>query len=251
MKKIIACLLAASTILVAAPTAVKAVDNTQTNQKGFLSVSYTTEKEVSPDTVEFSIAVKTSDKKTMQEASRKNKEISNKVYEYLKANINPANGDFIKTSNYNATPIYTYNNGKRNFDRYEVSNNIIVHTKALDNISGFIDKSIEMGATNVNSLNFTLSNKDQQCAEMLSNAAKQVKSRANIVSAALGTSVAGVKELRTSCSLNQGRVSYYTNMRLMKSAGSAMDAAAPEASTSIEAGNITIYASIDGDFYVK
>ena len=245
MKKNVVTLLLLSAMLV---LPVGAADQ---NDKGFVSVSYSTEKEVSPDTVEFSVAVRTSDKKSMQEASRKNKEISNNIYNYLKANINTNANDFIKTSNYSATPIYTYNNGKRNFDRYEVVNNIVVHTKSLDKVSGLIDKSIELGATNVNSLNFTLSNKDAQCAELLGTAAKQVKSRANVVTNAVSSTILGVKELRTSCSLNQRNVSY-SNMRLMKANGVAYDAAAPEAApTSIESGNITIYANVDAYFYVK
>ena len=223
-------------------------------EKGYVSVSYTTEKEISPDTVEFSVSVKTSDKRSMQEASSKNKEITNKVYEYLKASIKPANGDYIKTSNYSASPVYVYVNGKRNFDKYEVSNNIIVHTKSLDKVSTFIDKSIQLGATDVNSLNFTLSNKDSQCAELLSTAGKQVKNRADIVASSVGTAVAGVKNIRTSCSVNQRRTAFaYSNMRLMKAAGASMDAAVPEAApvTDIEAGNITIYANVDADFYLK
>jgi len=221
------------------------------NDKGFLSVSYSTEKEVSPDTVEFSVAIRTFDKKSMQEASRKNKEISNNIYNYFKSNINTAGSDYIKTANYSATPIYTYSNGKRNFDRYEVVNNIVVHTKSLDKISGLIDKSIELGATNVNSLNFTLSNKDAQCAELLGTAAKQVKSRANVVAGAVGSTILGVKELRTSCSLNQRNVNY-SNMRMLKANGvAAMDAAPEAVSTSIESGNITIYANVDAQFYVK
>ena len=223
-------------------------------EKGYVSVSYTTEKEVSPDTVEFSIAVKTTDKKSMQEASSKNKEITNKIYEYLKSNINTAAGDYIKTSNYSATPLYIYVNNKRVFDKYEVSNNIVVHSKSLDKVSTLIDKSIQLGATNVNSLNFTLSNKDGQCADLLSTAGKQVRKRADVVAASVGTQVTGVKNIRTSCSLNQRHVSYaYSNMRMMKAAGIANDAAMPEAAqvTDIEAGNITIYANIDADFYLK
>ena len=252
MKKIIAATLVLSTFIFAAPMAVNAVDNSQ-GQKGYISVSYTTEKEISPDTVEFSISIKTSDKKSMQEASRKNKEISNKVYDYLKANIKSVNGDYIKTSNYSANPVYIYRDGKRFFDKYEVSNNIVVHTKSLEQVSGFIDNSIQLGATDVNSLNFTLSNKDAQCVELLSTSARQVKTRADVVAVAVGASVAGVKELRTSCSVNQRRVGYaYSNMKLMRAAGATMDAA-PEAApaTNIESGNITIYASVDGEFYVK
>ena len=131
---------------------VKAVDYSQ--DKGTLSVSYSVEKEVAPDTVEVSIAIKTSDKKSMQVAVSKNKEISGKVYEFLKSNINTSNGDYVKTANYSAQPVYTWNSGKRDFNRFDVSNNIIVHTKGIEKIGELIDKSLQMGATDVNSLNF-------------------------------------------------------------------------------------------------
>ena len=229
---------------------VNAVDNNV--ERGYLSVSYTTEKEVSPDTVEFSISIRTNDKKSMQEASAKNKEISNKVYDYLKSNIVTSNGDYIKTSNYSATPVYIYKDSKRIFDKYEVSNNIIVHTKSLDKVASYIDKSIQMGATGVNSLNFSLSNKDGQCADMLSTAGKQVRKRADIVATAVGTSITGVKNIRTSCSLNQRNVNYAYSNRLMAKAVMADGASEIEApQTNIESGNINIYASVDADFFVK
>ncbi len=253
MKKFIAVsLLAASFSLLSLSLPVGA-DSVPTCQKGTVSVSYSTDKEVSPDTVEFSVSIKTTDKKSMQEASRKNKEISNKIYEYLKANIVPANGDYIKTSNFNATPIYNYVNNKRVFDRYEVTNNIVVHTKSLDKVSSYIDKAISMGATDVNRLSFTLSNKDKACVDLLSAAAKQVKSRADIIAAALGTSVTGYKNVNTSCSLNQRNVNYgYSNMKLMRASAMAADGAVvEEASTNIEVGNITIYANVDATLYLK
>ncbi len=251
MKKILTLSILAS-VLVLSFTLMPASSEDITKTRGSLSVSYSTEKEVSPDTVEFSVSVKTSDKKSMQEASRKNKEISNKVYDYLKSNINSSNGDYIKTSNYRATPVYTYQNNKRLLDRYEVSNNIVVHTKSLDKVSGLIDKSISFGATDVNSLNFTLSNKDGSCSQMLTEASKQVRSRADSVANALNSGVAGIKSVRTSCSLNQRHVNYgYSNMKLMRANAAGMDAAVPEAATDIEVGNITIYANVDAEFYVK
>ena len=227
MKKIIAVSFITASLFVLPLALPVGADSTPACQKGTLSVSYSIDKEVSPDTVEFSVSVKTTDKKAMQEASRKNKEISNKIYEYFKANINTAGGDYIKTSNFNATPVYNYVNNKRVFDRYEVSNNIIVHT-------------------------FTLSNKDKACAELLSTAAKQVKGRADAVAGALGSSVAGYKSVNTSCSLNQRNVSFaYANMKLMRASGASMDAAVPEAATNIEVGNMTIYANVDATLYLK
>lgn len=254
MKKIITVSALAVSLFVLPFTLLPAgADVTPTCQKGTLSVSYSTEKEVTPDTVEFSVTVKTSDKKSMQEASRKNKEICNKIYDYLKTNISSSNGDYIKTANFNATPIYNYVNNKRVFDRYEVSNNIVVHTKSLDKVSSFIDNAITMGATDVNRLNFTLSNKDKQCAELLSTAAKQVKGRGDAVAASLGTTITGYKSVNTSCSLNQRNVNFaYANMKLMRASGASMDAM-PEAApaTNIEVGNITIYANVDATLYLK
>lgn len=253
MKKILTVSFIAASLLVLPYTLLPAgADSTSTCQRGTLSLSYSTEKEVSPDTVEFSVSVKSSDKKSMQEASRKNKEISNKIYDYLKSNINTANGDFIKTANFNAAPVYNYVNNKRVFDRYEVTNNIVVHTKSLDKVSTLIDHSISMGATDVNRLNFTLSNKDKQCAELLATAAKQLKGRADGVATALGSGVTGYKSVNTSCSLNQRQVSYgYSNMKLMRAAAMSADNAVEEASTNIEVGTIKIYANIDATLYLK
>ena len=252
MKKcVLAGLLIGGMVGITLPTlSVVAADNSP--ERGYISVSYTTEKEVSPDTVEFSVSIKTSDKQSMKIASEKNKEISNKIYDYFKSNIKPANGDYIKTSNYTASPTYIYKDGKRIFEKYEVSNNIVVHTKSLDKVSSYIDEAIKLGATGVNSLNFTLSNKDSQCNDILASAGKQLRSRADIVASSVGSSVTGLKHMNASCSLNQRSVGYaYTNRVMLKAAmadGAAMEAAP---STNIESGNITIYANTDAAFFVK
>lgn len=255
MKKVIAATMLSS-VLLTLPTstlpagAVNAIDNTL--NKGYVSVSYTAEKEVSPDTVEVSISVKTDDKKSMQEAVRKNKEISDKVYSYLKSVITPANGDYVKTSNFSASPSYIYNNNKRTLDKYNVSNNVIVHTKSIDKISTIIDNSLSLGATDVDSLNFLLSEKDTQCADLLSNAAKQARKRADIVAASVGSSVVGIKNIDTTCSLNNSsRYPVYRNSLMMAKAES-MDGATSETnSVNIEAGTIKIYSNVNASFYLK
>lgn len=255
MKKVIAATMLSS-VLLTLPTstlpagAVNGIDSTL--NKGYVSVSYTAEKEVSPDTVEVSISVKTDDKKSMQEAVRKNKEISDKVYSYLKSVITPANGDYVKTSNFSASPSYIYNNNKRTLDKYNVSNNVIVHTKSIDKISTIIDNSLSLGATDVDSLNFLLSEKDTQCADLLSNAAKQARKRADIVATSVGSSVVGIKNIDTTCSLNNSsRYPIYRNSLMMAKAES-MDGATSETnSVNIEAGTIKIYSNVNASFYLK
>ena len=231
MKKIIAGSMLAA-MLVTTPfmfSPVSAINSDKDSERGWISVSYTAEKEVSPDTVEISIAVKTYDKHSMQEAVRKNKEISDKVYAYVKTFINPENKDYVKTSNFSAYPEYTYSSGKRYLDKYSVSNNIIVHTKYVDKISTLIDKSLNLGATNVDSLNFSLSEKDK------------------------GSVVTGIRNIDTSCSVNRaGNYNYARNTLMMaKSAGAMEDAAAPEASPNIEAGVIRVYSNVNASYYLK
>lgn len=221
--------------------------------KGSVSVSYTAEKEVAPDTVEVSIAVKTSDKTSMQTAVKKNKEISDKVYDYLKTFISLGNGDYIKTANYSASPEYSYNSGKRTLTGYNVSNNIIVHTKYVDKISTAIDKSISLGATNIDSLNFSLSNKDKVCSDLLATATKQTRQRADIVAAAAGSAVTGIKGIDTSCSLNNtSRPIYYRNSLMSAKSAMTEDAAGvADNGVNIESGVIKVYSSVNASYYLK
>ena len=119
------------------------------DEKGRVHVNTQANTEVAPDVVEISFAVTTSDTKSMQNATLENKEISDKLYKLLKTYINPQNGDYIKTSDFSANPVYTYVNSKKMFQKYEVSNRVIVHTKSIEKIGSIIDSAISTGATNV------------------------------------------------------------------------------------------------------
>ncbi len=250
MKKFLVATILCSTLFITpATTAVQAGTVNNDTQKGYISVSYTTEKKVSPDTVEISIAVRTESKNSIKDAATKNKEISNKIYEYLKTMINPANDDYVRTSNYSANSSYNYINGKRVFDKYEVANNVIVHTKNIDKISQMIEKSISLGATNIDSLNFSLAEKDVYCADLLANATKNAKQRAEVVATAANTSITGIKNISTSCTVNNIPPAryLYSNAKML-----ATDAVAEGSGVgNIESGLVTIYSNVSADFYVK
>lgn len=142
-------------------------------ERGYISVNTSANTELAPDVAEISIAVKTYDTKSMQKATLQNKEISEQVISTLKSIIDTTKGDYIKTADFSATPIYSYSGNKRNFDKYQVSNSIIVHTKSIDKIGTMIDKAISLGATDVNSLNFSVSSYETQCNDLLTIAAKK------------------------------------------------------------------------------
>ena len=210
MKKSLAIMTVLS--LFAVSTSLSAQANIINNDKGIISVNTNASIEVAPDVAEISFAIKTSDAKSMQKATLLNKEISDKVLAQLKSMIDVQNGDYIKTSDFSANPIYTYVNSKKTFERYEVSNRVIVHTKSIDKVGTMIDNSIELGATNVDNLYFSLSNYELKCNDLIASATKKAKTRAEVIAQALGTNLNGVSSISTSCGINNSNSSTKNNV---------------------------------------
>lgn len=218
-------------------------------EKGYISVNTNADTEVAPDTAEIAFAVKTYDTKSIQKASQDNKVISDKLYSILSGMLTVENGDYIKTANFNATPLYTYNGGKRNFDKYEVSNKVVIHTKNIDKIGEMIDKAIDAGATNVDSLIFSVSNYDAQCNNLIQTGSKKATERASIIAKSTSSVLDGIKSFDVNCSANN-----YNTPRMFL-AKNMLSAAADEAtggvSTSVSGGVIKINANINAQFFVK
>ncbi len=248
-------LVAAAAVALIAGLSVNSVNAaaSEKDERGYVSISASSNKELAPDVAEISISVVTSDNKSMQKATTENKEISDKVYSALKGMINPENGDYVKTTNFSANPVYTYSsNNKRNLDKYEVSNTIVVHTKSIDKAGDMIDKAISLGATDVSNLSFTLSQYEKECDELLSVATKRARTQADSIVKAAGSSITGVKSISGSCSPNAStRVTYRNMMLSAKAADSAEAVPAYGAATPIEVGAVKIYANVNASFFVK
>lgn len=218
-------------------------------ERGYISVNTSANAELAPDVAEISIAVKTYDNKSMQKATLRNKEISEQVIATLKSMIDTSKGDYIKTADFSATPIYSYSGNKRNFDKYQVSNSVVVHTKSIDKIGTMIDKSIALGATDVNSLNFSVSNYEAQCNDLLTLAAKKASARANAVAKTVPTTLSGIRSMDVSCSTsNSSRPQY---KMLMANRAMMMDSEAAGSSTTIESGVIKVFANVSATYFVK
>lgn len=251
MKKI---LLAVTVLGLAAGLAATSVNAATTEDtRGYVTVATSANTEISPDVVEINISVKTEDSKSLQKATAENKEISDKVYNAIKSMIDTAKGDYVKTSDFNATPVYRYNNSKQIFDKYEVSNSVIVKTKNIEKAGDIIDKAISLGATNINDLVFSISNYDTQCNDLIAIAAQKARTRGDIMAKSAGSYITGIKSMNASCSTSQNRpVQYRLMAKNMAFAGSSADAAAPEmSSTPIQGGVIKIYANLNTSFFVK
>lgn len=250
MKKTIA-LIAVLSIMAGGILSSQAVSQNNEKERGYISISTNANAEVAPDVAELSFSIKTTDNKSLQKASLMNKDISEKIYNILKEQINTSNGDYIKTSNYNATPIYNYNGNKKTLDKYEVSNRVTVHTKSLDKLGSMIDKATEAGATNIDSLSFSVSNYESQCNSLIEIATKKANTRANIAAKGVGATLDGIRSMDISCS-EQANYStprlYMAKNMLADAAGSV---AAESTSTSISSGVIKIYSNVNATFFVK
>lgn len=219
------------------------------NDKGYISVNTNSEAEVAPDTAEVSFVVKTTDEKSMQKASDENKKISDAVLAELALLIDAKNGDFVKTSSYNASPIYSYVNSKRIFDKYEVSNRVTVRTQSIDNVGKMIDNAIKAGATNVENLNFSISKYENQCNKLLIEASQKAQKRAGEIAKSLSADIDGIRSLETSCNANN-----YNSSRFYMAKNMVADVAgavAESSSTTISKGTVKINANVNASFFVK
>lgn len=218
-------------------------------EPGYISVSATSQVELVPDTVDFSVEIVATSKDSMAKAIEENKKISGKVYEDIKKALNQSNGDSIKTSNYSANPVYRYNNNKRVLDYYEVRNNVIVHTKNIANVGKMIDTATAAGATSVNNISYSVSKYDDECNKLLAETVKKAKVQGDSIAKALGTEIVGIKSIDSSCSFS-GRTSMPRIMLMAKSAGAVNDAMM-ETSTNIEVGTMTLNSRVNIFFYIK
>ena len=242
--------IAVLSVLTGSIMATSAVANND-KERGYITISTSANTEIAPDVAEISFAVKTTDTKSMQKASLMNKDISEKIYNIMKELINSSNGDYIKTSNYNASPVYIYDNNKRKFDKYEVSNRIIVHTKSLDKLGSMIDKATEAGATNIDSLNFSVSNYESQCNSLIELATKKANTRANIAVKSAGSTLDGIRSIDISCSENANYSTPRFYMAKNMLSATADSVAAEGSSTSVSGGVIKVYANVNASFFVK
>lgn len=224
---------------------------TNQSERGYISVNTSANTEVAPDVAEISFAVQTSDTKSMQKATVENKQISDKVFAQLKSMIDTKNGDYIKTADFSANPIYTYSGSKKNFDRYEVSNRVIVHTKSIDKVGKMIDSAIAAGATNVDNLTFSVSNYDAQCNELIKIASQKANDRLSVITKIFNTELDGIRTFDVSCNANNSNSPRLYMAKNMLSAVADGVGAAESSSTSISNGVIKIYANLNATFFVK
>ncbi len=129
------------------------------------------------------------EKKKVAEAQKENTEKINTVIKKLKDEFNIDPKD-IQTANYNIYPRYNWNEGRQILRGYEVSQNISVKIRDLDNISDILGLVGQEGLNQVGGLSFEIDDPQelkQQARELaIKHAKEKAESLADIAGVKLG-----------------------------------------------------------------
>jgi len=171
------------------------LDSTYTlNNTIFVSGSATAHTKT--DKVIISLGVETTDK-TAEKALLSNSNLMNKVMDALKQSGVQQNET--STSAFSIKPNYNYSKyGDRgNLSGFTVSNSIQIESSSINNVSQWIDTAVQAGANTVNDVYFSVSEEKLQNIKnmLLKEAVANAKTKADIVAAASGLNIAGIKSI--------------------------------------------------------
>lgn len=150
------------------------------------------ELQVKPDTalVNLGINLKAGDAKGAQ--SQANERLQ-AIIAALKAQ--GVSEDRVRTVNFNLRPEYRYDNGTARLDGYRVYSTVQVTTTELDGVGGLIDAAIAVGANQVESVSFTLKNRNQYKQQAIDLALAEARQKAEASAQKLGTQITGVRHV--------------------------------------------------------
>lgn len=211
---------------------------------GYISINATESREVVPNVVTISFGVETTDVDSKRAAERNN-QISTNVINAIKTELISDKKAIVQTKNFNIRPNYKNNDYEdRIIKNYTVVNTIQVKTCDVSKISGVIDVAVKNKVSNVDSINFSLSDDDVLANDLVNKAVIKAKTQAKNVALAANQKIIGVKSLRVNVYQNTS-----SNGRLYKA--SSVESVGSSMSTPIETGKIKMNASVDAEFYVK
>lgn len=144
-----------------------------------------------PDRATLSLGVFTN-AQTAKEALATNSTSMTKLMEALKA-AGIADKD-MQTSNFMINPRYDYRNDGQQpvANGFDVSNQVTVNVRNIADIGQFLDQSVTAGANQINGISFSFENSDQLMDEARKKAVADAKRKAELYTAASGTSLGSI-----------------------------------------------------------
>lgn len=193
------------------------------------------EAHASPDIAYLSVQIETH-ATTADQAASANAELAQRVTDVLKSKL--GGGGKVYTGGYSLNPEYDQrpNQRKPGIIGYTAQNSISVETGQLKSIGALIDSAIAAGANRVNYLNFSLKEDVKARAEAIGLATKDAQAQAQALAGALGMKLGRVVKAST--------VSQVRPIPMPMMEGMARMAMAPGVATPVEAGEVTVPATV-------
>ena len=219
----------------------QAITFAQDNNSRSLNVNGRGEVKAKPDVAYINISV-ISKAKTAQAALQDNANKTTNVLNKIKSLIGKQ--DTVKTSGFNLSPVYDYNQTTKKSDLtgYSVSNDLVVKTVDLKNLGNLIDATTGVGANRINGPRFDILDKSKLRKEALRLAVQDAKDTATVTAEAAGVSIVQVMQLNPN---------YNNPQPLYARSYDSVRAASPESSTPIESGDITVSASVNITYQIQ
>lgn len=152
----------------------------------------------------------------------------------------------IETSYFNVYPIYRYNEEKGNqLTGYRVSNSISIRLEDLSKVGEVIDSAIKAGATNVNTVRFTLADEGPWLDKALALAVEDGRRRAEVMATAAGEKLGLVMMMRDP---STSSTPYYAGNEMALKATAMADRGVP---TPIQPGKLEITAAVEMVFALE
>jgi uncharacterized protein len=210
MKKTIIVAIAIFALAIAIPIAAAADGGVSPAQRT-IQVSGDGQVQAMPDLAVLSLAIETH-AATAEEAAARNGALAQRVTDALKTKL----GDKGKTwtGGYSLNPEYadqSHPDGKPVIRGYAAQNTITVQTGALDLIGPLIDAAIAAGANRVNSLDFNLRDDTSARNDAIALAAKDARSQAEALAAALNLKLGPIINASNSSNDNPQPVMFRAN----------------------------------------
>lgn len=149
----------------------------------------------------------------------------------------------LQTSNYSISPKYDYTNGVQRVIGYTVSQSLTVNVRDLAKVGDAIAKATELGANQINGVNFTIDDPTEQKLEARKKAIDDARKKAQELADAMGVTLVKVVTFSESSSPTPSPMPYA--MRAMDSAG--VTAIAPD----IQAGSLDVVAHVSVTFEIR
>lgn len=195
------------------------------------------------DIANITVGLKTEVKKTAAEATLDNSKTMNNILEVVRG-LEIEDKD-IKTTSYNLRPVYNWTESRgQELKGYEVSQNVTLKVRNLENIGAIIEKTTSVGANQVGDINFTIDDEYELKNEARKMAIEKAKEKAGLIASQAGLKLGKLKGV-SETSYNPIMPMYSNSMKEMS-----YDSAAGGA-PSIEVGQNEIRAEVTLIYEVK